>query len=82
MVEVYTTNIRDRRQADELLQTLQAAYADLKLSVDLDTTEQPYPCGHSILRVEGANVPADQILAHVRDIGFLCDVLEDKICDL
>jgi hypothetical protein len=79
MVEVFITDIQTKSQAEVVLNSIQIENTDLKVNFDLNETEFSFPCGHTILRVEG-NFNSEIILAKVSNLGFKCEVLEDKIC--
>ncbi len=51
----------------------------MKINFDLNETDFSFPCGHTILRVEGTKVNSENILKQIGKLGFKCDVLEDKI---
>jgi hypothetical protein len=80
MIEVFVTDIQDKIQAERVLRAFQSENAYLKINVDLNETGFSFPCGHSILRVEGSKINADKFIAIVKSQGFKCQVLEDKIC--
>lgn len=80
MIEVFITDIQNNFQSDIILNNLQKDYPDLKINFDLNETDFSFPCGHTILRVEGDKINSDKILVSVRQVGFKCEILEDKIC--
>jgi hypothetical protein len=80
MVEVFITDIQTKDQAEAVLIDIQNENADLKINFDLNETDFPFPCGHTILRVEGFQINLENILKQVGKLGFKCEVLEDKIC--
>jgi hypothetical protein len=80
MVEVFTTNIQSKCQSEALSETLRDKFPHLRINFDLVQTRLPYPCGHSVLRVEGNEIDAESIRSVVHQSGFLCDILEDKVC--
>lgn len=80
MVEVFITDIQNKIQAEQILNIIQNENADLKINYDLNETDMPFPCGHTILRVEGIPIYSDKILTSVKNQGFNCEILEDKIC--
>lgn len=80
MIEVFITDIQNKAQADKILSTIQNENADLKINFDLNETEFSFPCGHTILRVEGDKINSDKIMVAVKNKGFNCEILEDKIC--
>ena len=80
MVEVFITDIKNSIQSEKILNTIQSENVELKINFDLNETNFHFPCGHSILRVEGDKINSDKILDSVRKQGFKCEILEDKIC--
>ena len=80
MVEVFITDIQSNIQADFILKNIQKDNTNLKINFDLNETDLSFPCGHTILRVEGSNINSDKIMVSVRQQGFHCEILEDKIC--
>lgn len=80
MVEVFITNIKEPVQAKALTNVLSTDFPQLKIDIDLWDSELPYPCGHTVLRVEGVVFESENIISTVQKSGFLCDILEDKIC--
>lgn len=79
-VEVFTTNIQSKIQAERILKMLESHFPKLKINFDLNETVLPYPCGHTILRVEGNTINSEKIIAIIKKSGFMCDILEDKVC--
>lgn len=80
MIEVFTTDIQTKVQANKILNIIQIENTDLKINFDLNETELPFPCGHTISRIEGTKINSDKILATVQNQGFKCEILEDKVC--
>ncbi len=80
MIEVFTTSIRTQDEAKRVLHTIGNQFPGLKINFDLEDSGRPYPCGHSILRVEGAAIQPAPIISAINKSGFNCDILEDKIC--
>lgn len=80
MIEVFITDIQTKVQANKILNTIQIDNTDLKINFDLNETELPFPCGHTIIRIEGTKINLDKILVTVRSEGFNCEILEDKVC--
>lgn len=78
LVEVFTTNIQCKVQAETTLKKLQTAFPESKINFDINETELPYPAGHTILRVENHTINAEDIIRIVNLSGFRCDILEDK----
>lgn len=80
MTEVFITNIENQNQADKVVKFILNSYSDLKINTDLNETELSFPCGHTILRIEGNNFNSDKIITSVNELGIKCQILEDKIC--
>lgn len=80
MIEVFTTNVQSKLQAKPILKLLQNNFPELLINFDIDDSEIQIPFCHNILRVEGATINAEKIMAIVNQSGFQCDILEDKIC--
>lgn len=80
MVKVFITDLQTEIQVHEISSTIKNKATDLKISFDLNETGLPFPCGHTILRIEGSQIFPDKIIATVRRLGFNCDILEDKVC--
>jgi hypothetical protein len=80
MIEVFITNIQNTTQAQIMLNTIQNENAELRINFELNETDLLFPCGHTILRAEGNKINSDKILETVRNQGFNCEILEDKIC--
>ena len=80
MTEIFITNIQTKIQAKEVLDFFKTNYPDLKISYDLNETENSYPCGHTILRVESDKVETRDILTALNSLGYKCEILEDKVC--
>ena len=74
MVEVFKTNVRDREQADMLLEQLRKTFSSYAVNFDLEDCDR-------ILRVQTVN----EEIAHAVLIGFLgvmgckAEVLEDTV---
>lgn len=80
MTEIFITNVPTKNQAKEVLDFFNANNPDLKISYDLNETENSYPCGHTILRVEGDKVDTQNILTVLNSLSYKCEILEDKVC--
>jgi len=68
-VEVFKTNVRQKRQARVLLNILARQFPGLRINFDLEDCD-------NILRVEGNNVRQEKIAELVTENGYWCDVLE------
>ena len=80
MVEVFITDIQNPKHAERVITTIQQENALFKIDFDLNETELSFPCGHTIIRVEGHSINSDKIIAIVKNQGFNCEILEDKVC--
>ncbi len=80
MVDVLITNIKLESIATEMLHFLEGAHPQLKFNFDLEDFDKPYPCDHSILRIEGSFIDTNVIKEQLKNKGFRCGLLEDKIC--
>lgn len=80
MIEVFITDIQSKAQADTILSIIQHENFDFKIDFDFNETDFQYPCGHTILRVEGVKIDAEKILMIIKKSGFRCEILEDKVC--
>ena len=81
MVEVFMTNIQSEILSKEILMLLEGNYPSLEINFDLEDFNKPYPCGHSILRIEGTFINSDSIIQLLKSKGIECGILEDKICN-
>ena len=81
MIEVFTTNIQSEIQAIRVLEILEKNFPEQKINFDLNEVALSYPCGHTILRIEGKVINTEKVLSIVNKSGFKCDILEDKVCN-
>lgn len=80
MVEVFITNIKSVCLSQEILKLLEKSFTTLKINFDLDDFNKPYPCGHSILRIEGKVIDPKSIIQYLKSKGIKCELFKDKIC--
>ena len=80
MVEVFITNVKSEILSKEILQFLENKYPNLKFNFDLEDFNEPYPCGHSILRIEGKAIDTNSIVIQLKFKGIECELLDDKTC--
>ncbi|MBN8787668.1 MAG: hypothetical protein J0I84_11315 [Terrimonas sp.] len=80
MIEVFITDIQTEIQAKDILDFFKANNPDLKINYDLNETDKAYPCGHTVLRVEGNKIETQSILTAMQNLGHKCEILEDKVC--
>ena len=72
MTEIFITNIQTKIQAKQVLDFIIVTNPDLKLTYDLNETVNSYPCGYTILRVEGDKVDPQIILTALKILsGYL-----------
>ncbi|MBQ4914241.1 hypothetical protein J8L85_07325 [Maribacter sp. MMG018] len=81
MVEVFITDIRLESDANKVLASLKKDHPDLEVNFDLEDFNAPYPCGHSVLRMEGSFIDTYSVLRQLKSEGIKCQILEDKICN-
>lgn len=78
--EVFITDVKNNIQANKVRNELLKSFPQLTINFDLSEEELSYPCGHTVLKVEGREINSDKIKSTVKHIGFSCEVIEDKIC--
>ncbi|SPW29535.1 Uncharacterised protein [Elizabethkingia miricola] len=79
-IEVFTTNIQSKIQAERIVQTLESSFPKLKINFDLCETELPYPCGQRFYELKDNEINSEIIISIIKQSGFMCDILEDKVC--
>ena len=80
MVEVFITNITEKSRAKDLKKLLKEEFTKLLINFDLDETGRPYPCGHTVLRVEGQSIDAKKIISVLQKETVLCEIMKDEVC--
>ncbi|QHT66398.1 hypothetical protein GXP67_06860 [Rhodocytophaga rosea] len=70
MVEIFKTNIENKKQAERILASLSATFPDLKVNVDLEDCDK-------ILRVEGEAIVPDKVIDFVSVTGHHCEMLPE-----
>ena len=80
MIEVFITNVKTKRLAKKVLKFLESQFPLLNINFDLEDFNKPYPCGHSILRVEGDLIDIDSILNQLEKQQIKSELLTDDIC--
>tara|TARA_R110002049_G_C9159982_1_gene560919 strand:+ start:1632 stop:1904 length:273 start_codon:yes stop_codon:yes gene_type:complete len=80
MIEVLMTNIKSEILSTEILQFLEREHPQIKFNFDLEDFNKPYPCGHSILRIEGVSIDTSTITLQLKNKGIECAPLKDIIC--
>lgn len=81
MTEIFITDIQTKAQADYILSHLKAENTDLKANYDLNETGLAFPCGHTILRVEGETINPEKGMNLMVNLKVKVEILEDKICE-
>ena len=79
MVEVFITDIKKQVQAKRMIETLEPVFPELRFNYDMDETELSFPMGHTVLRVEGKNIDAEQIISIVKKLGANCEIMKDIV---
>lgn len=69
MIEVFKTNVKKKREAKKVVDTLLQYFPCSKINFDLSDCDK-------ILRVEGELFFADEIIGLVNEKGYNCAVLE------
>jgi hypothetical protein len=69
MVEVFKTNVRRKTECRMLQSVLVETFPSMKINFDLEDCDK-------VLRVEGREVEALQIIGIVKEKGFECEVLD------
>jgi hypothetical protein len=69
LVEVFKTDVRQRRQAKLLLGILQKRFPLLRINFDLEDCDK-------ILRVEGENIQQEKIARLIIENGYQCNILD------
>jgi hypothetical protein len=69
MVEVFKTNVQRKAQSKMLLGILSEAFPSFKINFDLSDCDK-------VLRVEGENMEALNIMMLVKEYGFNCEILD------
>ncbi len=69
VVEVFKTNVQDKRVAKMIIMDLAQLLPDSKISFDLEDCDK-------ILRIESHQIIIEKVIAIVRRVGFKCELLE------
>lgn len=80
MIGVFLADIENKRQAKTISKIVKHHFPALSFNIDLKDSNLPFPCGHSIIRVEGDKISSLEIISLIQTHGIKCDILEDKIC--
>lgn len=80
MIEVFITNITKEYLAKKVVKQLSSHFLDFKIDYDLNETALHFPCGHTVIRIEGEKILLESITQLVYQMGFECQVMPDTIC--
>ncbi|HEX5151738.1 MAG TPA: hypothetical protein VFW07_09825 [Parafilimonas sp.] len=69
MIEVFKTNVQKKTQSKMLLGALYKVFPSFKINFDLSDCDK-------VLRVEGDNLEASEIIILIKKYGFRCEVLD------
>ena len=69
MVEVFKTNVQKKAQSQKMIGVLSDAFPSIKINFDLTDCDK-------VLRVEGENMAAVEIMILLKKYGFTCEVLD------
>jgi hypothetical protein len=69
MVEIFKTNVQKKTESKMLLSILCRAFPSLRINFDLSDRDK-------VLRVEGDNMEALNIIVLVKQHGFKCEVFD------
>lgn len=69
MIEVFKTNVQNRKQAKILLMILSTKFPAAKINFDINDCDR-------ILRVDGNKIVAKEIIEYLNEIGFKCAELK------
>ena len=66
MIEVFKTNVEDLEQSQILLRRLLSQFPQCRINFDLEDCDR-------VLRVEGENFAAGNVVRLVNEHGFVCE---------
>jgi hypothetical protein len=69
MIEVFKTNVNDKRQAHELVSMLSQKFVEAKINFDLEDCDK-------VLRIESTQIHNDSIVNILVGAGFTCEQLK------
>ena len=68
MIEVFKTNVNDKKQAHELVSILSKKFIEAKINFDLEDCDK-------VLRVESTLICNESIVKVLADAGYICEKL-------
>jgi len=69
MIEVFKTNVQNRKQANKLLKILSNKYPEAKINFDIDDCDK-------VLRVDANTIAVKEIIVCLNQVGFKCEELQ------
>ena len=69
MVEVFKTDVSNKRKANDILSILQQNFPALRINFDLDDCDK-------VLRVEGERISAEKIISLMVEQKHSCELLQ------
>ena len=79
-IQVFITDLQTKGQEEQVLSLLNERFPEWTINFDSSSNEKPYPCGHTILRIEGTGIGEVPVKSLVSQLGIRCEPLEDKLC--
>jgi hypothetical protein len=80
MIEIFMADIATQAGATKTLDKIKAENPELKINFDPKETDLPFPCGHTIFRIEGELLNSENISNTFRNLKVNTGILEDRIC--
>jgi hypothetical protein len=69
MVEVFKTNVKERHEAEQVLQLLQERMPDGKATIDLSDCDK-------VLRIDAPQIDADCVIQVLASCHYQCEVMK------
>ncbi len=70
MVQVFKTNVQEKNESAQVIEVLLKEFPTFEINFDLEDADR-------ILRIEGRNVCANEIIFIIKNIGYTASILED-----
>jgi hypothetical protein len=74
MVEIFKTNVENKKQAIEIIVLLNSKFPKLQVNFDLEDCDR-------ILRVEGSAIHVEKVAEWVHWKGYQCELLDNIAVD-
>ncbi len=68
MVEIFKTNVQEKKQANTLVALLSDRFSGFSIGFDLEDCDK-------ILRIEGRNINPSTIIEAMQSQGYSCEIL-------